>query len=128
MPANLPTTPQSAPPNFYSQVGQMSSGPGQAPGAPGSPDPSKPASMDADHEFLDTVTQLLTVLAKIGDMKPRGQDITKYTQAAADAMKDCVKQVFNQDMPAPGTQPSAASSAGAPPDMGTGGGVGAPGQ
>lgn len=82
---DLPKTPQSAPPNFYSQVGQ-----GQ--GA------SKGASKDKDTEFLESVTKLLNVLGKMGKLEPRGMDVSKYTQAAADALKECVKHVFNQDM------------------------------
>lgn len=135
MPANLPSTPESAPPNFYQQVGAMASGPGGGAGQAGAGQPGQPATpapLDADHEFLDMVNKLLTVLAKMGQMQPRGQDITKFTQAAADAMKACVKSVFNQDVDAgtgqqPGQDGTAAGAAAAPAtaDMGTGAGAAA---
>lgn len=108
----------------------MASGPGGGAGQPGANGaPAKP-TMDQDHEFLDLTTKLLTFLAKIGQMTPRGQDVTKYTQAAADAMKECVKAVFNQDLDGsdgstPGTDGSAAGAAAAPAtaDMGSGSGA-----
>lgn len=136
MPAELPSTPQSAPPNFYSQVGKMASGPGSSQQAAGAATATaaKPGPMDADHEFLETVTKLLTVLAKIGQMQPRGQDVSKYTQAAADAMKQCVSAVFGTDMgeagaaQTPGSEGTAAASASGPgADVGTGAGGGTQG-
>lgn len=103
-----PTTPsatsQSAPPNFYSQAGQMAAqgpaaggvaGAGGAAAAGGAGQPG--GGKDQDHQFLDMTTKLLSVIQKMQDMKPRGQDVSKELQAAADAVKQAVSKVFGKD-------------------------------
>ncbi len=107
--ASLPTTPTAAPPNFYSQAGAMQAGqagagPGQAAATPGD-DPTK------DQEFLENTTKLLGILDKMSELKPRGQDVSKFMQAAAAPIKDCVKHVFNQDPTAAGSTPADGSVA-----------------
>ncbi len=116
--ASLPTTPTAAPPNFYSQAGAMQAGQtsaGQAtPATPGD-DPTK------DQEFLENTTKLLGILDKMSELKPRGQDVSKFMQAAAAPIKDCVKHVFNQDPTAAGSTPADGSVA----DTGAAGAAGA---
>lgn len=105
MPSQTPpsATTGSAPPNFYSQAGQMAAqGPaaggvagagGAAAAGAGQPGGGK----DQDHQFLDMTTKLLSVIQKMQDMKPRGQDVSKELQAAADAVKQAVSKVFGKD-------------------------------
>jgi hypothetical protein len=99
----LPKTAQSAPPNFYSQAGQMAAGQsdsgGNSAGGPGgsSAGPSTPGSgtdpSEAKSEFVQNMAKLLKVLAAMGKTKPNGVDIKKYTDAAAQVMHDCLEQV-----------------------------------
>lgn len=119
----LPRTSAGAPPNFYSQVGSMGGGqPGQGqPGQqqqPGQPDASSQAAAtpDPDREFLEATTKLLTVLGKMGKMQPRGMDVSKFTDAAAQSIKDCVTHVFTKDKgkQTPGTSAGAAANANPP--------------
>src|SRR5271154_1021603 len=114
---NLPTTPQSAPPNFYAQAGQMAAAnPGSAGGQAAAGGAGAAAPKDADHQFLDMTTKLLSVIQKMQDMKPRGQDVSKELQAAADAVKQAVSKVFGKDGMAgagAGTDQTAAGDAGA---------------
>lgn len=92
----LPSTPQSAPPNFYSQVGQIAAG--QGGGAQGAAQPATPAAAaappDADQQFLAATNKLLDVLNKMKAMKPRGQDISKYMDAMSQTCKQCIESVF----------------------------------
>ena len=134
MAGNLPSTPQSAPPNFYSQVGQMAAGQqGGGAGAAGGDQSQQPSQPDPDQQFLEMVNKLLKVLQQMGDMKPRGQDITKYMKSMSDTAKDCIKAVYGgKGVPqAPGTDSSQSTtpqppnaggqpgtSAGAPPETG----------
>ena len=117
MALDLPSTPQSAPPNFYAQAGQMAAGQAGA----GAKKPTK----DPDHEFLDTVTKLLTVFSKMEKMKPGGKDISKFTKAMADTAKDCLKFV-SSDAGDGGDQGSAAGAAGDATGDAGGGGAAAP--
>jgi hypothetical protein len=135
-----PTTPSatagSAPPNFYSQAGQMAAqGPaaGGVAGAGGAAAAGQPGGgKDQDHQFLDMTTKLLSVIQKMQDMKPRGQDVSKELQAAADAVKQAVSKVFGKDgMAGDGsdqTGDSTDAGAGVSADGGAagGGGGGAP--
>jgi hypothetical protein len=94
----LPSTPQSAPPNFYSQVGQMAAGQGgpQQGGSATQPAPAAAAATppDADQQFLAATTKLMDVLNKMKAMKPRGQDISKYMDAMGQTCKQCIESVF----------------------------------
>jgi len=94
----LPSTPQPAPPNFYSQVGNMAAGQpgGNAAGQGASPGTPAPAAQppDADQQFLEMINKLMKVIQGMSDMKPRGQDISKYMDAMSQTAKDCLKQVF----------------------------------
>lgn len=117
--ATLPRTPGSAPPNFYSQVGAQGGQPAPGPGAQGpggqqvGAPPPQPKPQDPDQDFLDSVEKLLVVLNKLGEMQPRGMNVSKYTGAAAQAIKDMSKHVFS-GKPAKGTQQTpGTSSAGA---------------
>src|SRR5271154_7536767 len=112
---NLPTTPQSAPPNFYAQAGQMAAANPGAGAAGGAGAGGASAPKDADHQFLDMTTKLLSVLQKMQDMKPRGVDVSKELQAAADAVKQAVSTVFGKDgmAGADGADQTVAGSAGA---------------
>jgi|SRR5882762_1557698 len=125
-------TPQNgAPPSIYSQQGQMmaqqSSGPGTSPADQAATAGAGGNDKDTQN-YVDTITKLIALLGSIGSMKPKGQDITKYTQAAADALKEGFKQVMGVDFDSsmvPGTTPTADQTVGAPPDLGTGlGGAG----
>lgn len=130
----LPRTPASAPPNFYSQVGQMGTNQiqqgatGQQAAQQQNPDQSQSPSTgpDPDREFLEASTKLLTVLDKLGEMKPRGLDVTKYTKAMAQVMKDCMKQVFTGGKKGqlPGSTSSAEDAGTNPADQTTGAGAG----
>jgi hypothetical protein len=125
----LPRTPGSAPPNFYTQVGQQGGapgGPGQAGAAGGGqqgqqPPPQQQApGQNPDQDFIDISEKMLTALAKMGMMQPKGQNIAKYTQAMAQTLKDCMKNVFGQGGgkgTAKGTPGSTSSAA----DQGVGG-------
>src|ERR1035437_1061157 len=92
--ADLPKTQAPAPPNFYSNAAAMSGGGAQ-------PAAKKPAAAaggtNPDQEFLANVTKLLKVLDQLGEMKPKGKHITKFTQAAADAMQEALKSVYGDD-------------------------------
>lgn len=87
---------------------------------------------DQDHQFLDMTTKLLSVIQKMQDMKPRGQDVSKELQAAADAVKQAVSKVFGKDGMAGDSSDQAGDStdagAGVSADVsgGAGGGGGAP--
>lgn len=120
MALDLPSTPQSAPPNFYAQAGQMAAGQGAAGPAAG----GKKAK-DPEHEFLDMTTKLLTVFAKMEAMKPAGKDISKFTKAMADTAKDMVKFV-STDAGDGGGQDSAAATPGDATGDAGGGGAAAP--
>src|SRR5277367_488802 len=105
MPPTLPSTPSAAPPNFYSAVGQLGAGQpgagqgGQAPASqPNSPGGTPDPQAAQDQEFLENTTKLLGILQKMGAMTPKGQDISKYTKAAAQAMEDCIKNVYHQNL------------------------------
>lgn len=102
---DLPKTKPAAPPNFYENAAAMSGG---------SKKPGKSAASGTDQEFLNNVTKLLKVLDTLGQMKPKGKDITKYTQAAADSMQEALKQVYGEDSEdqTPGADASAGDSAG----------------
>lgn len=124
MASSLPSTPQSAPPNFYSQVGNMAAGQsggaqaagqqaGSAAGQPGTPP-------DADQQFLEMVNKLLKVLQQMSDMKPNGQDVSKYMQAMSQTAKDCIKSVYGggdqtQDASASADMGDSGAAAGAQP-------------
>ena len=87
-----------APPNFYSQAGQMAAqGPAAGGMAAAGAGAGGASPKDADHQFLDMTTKLLSVLQKMQDMKPRGMDVSKELQAAADAVKQAVSTVFGKD-------------------------------
>lgn len=99
--STLPRTAGSAPPNFYTQVGPQ--GQGQAPQgiganggqpAPQAQPPAPAAPPSPEQDFLDSTTKLLTVLDKMSKMQPRGMDISKYTDAAAQAIKSAQQYVF----------------------------------
>lgn len=90
-------TSQSAPPNFYSQAGQMAAQGPAAGGVAGAGGAAAAGGKDQDHQFLDMTTKLLSVIQKMQDMKPRGQDVSKELQAAADAVKQAVSKVFGKD-------------------------------
>jgi|SRR5882672_6224134 len=123
-------TPQNgAPPSIYSQQGQMmaqqSSGPGTSPADQAATAGTSGGNDKDTQNYVDTITKLIALLGSIGSMKPKGQDITKYTQAAADALKEGFKQVMGVDFDSsmvPGTTPTADQTVGAPPDLGTGSG------
>jgi len=119
MAVDIPSTPQSAPPNFYAQAGQMAAG--QAAPAGGGGKKQK----DPEHEFLDMTTKLLTVFAKMEPMKPGGKDISKYTKAMADTAKDMVKFV-STDSGDGGDQGSAAGTPGDATGDAAGGGAATP--
>ena len=74
----LPGASQQAPPNFYQQAAAMS-------GSKAKPSP------DDKQEFLTSVTKLLSVLGKMGKMKPNGVDISKYMKAAADSVEKALQ-------------------------------------
>lgn len=115
--ADLPKTQPAAPPNFYSNAAAM--------GAPAQPKQKPaPANSPTDQEFLNNVTKLLKVLDQLGTMKPKGKDISKYTQAAADSMQEALKMVYADDDgdQVPGADANAADAGGGIPAGG-----GAPG-
>jgi hypothetical protein len=146
----LPKTAQSAPPNFYSQAGQMAAGQGAGAGAGGksaggpggsSAGPATPGSgvdpSEAKSEFVQNMAKLLKVLAAMGKTKPNGVDIKKYTDAAAQVMHDCLEQVSTggDDNQTPDTtdqgSPADVGSTGppaaaAPPGGGAGAGASSP--
>jgi hypothetical protein len=117
MALDLPSTPQSAPPNFYAQAGKMAAGPD--PGAAGGPGAKKPK--DPDHEFLDMITKLLTVFSKMETMKPGGKDISKFTKSMADTAKDALKFVSSDTGDGGGQGGAAATPGDATGDAGGGG-------
>jgi hypothetical protein len=63
--------------------------------------------------------KMLTVLAKLGKMKPNGVDISKYCKAAAQVLKDCMEQVSTGGNDTPDSSSSAAESGTAPADVGS---------
>ena len=111
--ATTPTpTPGQAPPNIY-----------QA--AAGASAPKAKPSGDDKQEFLTSVTKLLTILGKMGKMKPGGVDISKYMKAAADAVEKAVEAVYGgkqDDSTGTSTDTTgdaeASASATPPPDTG----------
>ena len=109
----LPKTAESAPPNFYNQVGAMAAGAGgssQAGGAAG----GKQGKVET--EFLEAATKLLKVFEKMETMKPNGQDVSKQVKAAADAINEAMKVAYGSD-----AQSAAGEGAGA--DTGDQGGA-----
>lgn len=86
---DMPRTQGGAPPSFYNSVASM---PGQQ-SSQGQPGQQGGGGGDSD-KFIEMTTKLLTVLSSMQAMKPNGMDVTKYTQAAADAMKSCLKNVL----------------------------------
>jgi hypothetical protein len=119
--ATTPVTPgsQDAPPNFYAQA---------AKGSGGAPKPK--GSTDDKQEFLTSVTKLLTVLAKMGKLKPNGVDISKEMKAAASAVEQALTKTSgsgdDSTSPAADSTGDAQPAAGgaASPDTGsTGGGA-----
>ena len=84
---DIPKTPQAAPPNFYSQVGQM---------AASQPSSAAPKQGKVEADFLDAVTKLLKVLDKLSEMKPNGKDVKQFTDAAAQSIKDALKTVYGE--------------------------------
>ena len=121
MPTDLPTTPQSAPPNFYSQAGQMAAGAG-GPGAAGAGKKGKP-SKDDKQAFLEMVTKLLGVFSKMESMKPEGKDISKFTKAMAKTASDCLTFVSTDS--GDGSAASTAAGAGSDASGDAGGAAGA---
>lgn len=129
MASPLPQTPQSAPPNFYSQVGSMAAGQGNKPaasaagggsgaaqsgqgqagagGAAGQPTPSD--------QFLEMVPKLKKVLQQMKELQPNGQDVSKYMDAMDSTLMDCVTHVFGgaDQTQTPGAD--TATTAAAPP-------------
>jgi hypothetical protein len=107
-----------APPNFYAAAAQ---GAGGAPKAKG--------STDDKQEFLTSVTKLLTVLAKMGKLKPNGVDISKEMKAAASAVEQALTKTSGSGDAS--TSPAsdstgdaqAAASGAASPDTGSTGGA-----
>lgn len=101
-----------------SQPGAGGQDAGASGGQPGTPSGQGGGTGAEDQEFLENVTKLLGILQKMGEMKPKGQDVSKYTKAAADAMEDCIKNVYNQQL----GQGNGSASSG---DDSSGGGAGA---
>lgn len=141
MPQPIPQTPPPGPPNFYSQAGAMAAGQGGSPqqgqpgaaGAGGQPGSAAGPGQNSpqDQEFLDNMTKLLGILDKMSSMKPKGQDVSQFMQAAAAPLKDCAKQVFKQDLGMPGqtaadgsVADTATAGAAAPPSAAGGGAPG----
>lgn len=89
MALDLPSTPQSAPPNFYSQAGQMAAGQS----APAAKSKAKGEGPDDKQQFLQMITKLLSVFTKMEKMKPNGKDISKFTKAMAKTAEDCLTAV-----------------------------------
>lgn len=108
----LPSASSDAPPNFYQQAAQMSGG-----------KPKKAAS-DDKQEFLTSVTKLLSVLGKMGKMKPNGVDISKFMKAAADSVEKALQATSGDGDTSGGATGDATGDAGAsagaspPPDTG----------
>ena len=115
---DLPKTAQSAPPNFYSQAGTGA-------GGAGTPDDKAGASGDgqsadeAHSEFVQNVAKLLTVLQKMGKSKPNGVDISKYTKACSQVLKDCLEQVSTGGSAVPGGSAPGAEEGSPPADVGS---------
>jgi hypothetical protein len=107
----LPKTPESAPPNFYNQVGAMAAG-GAGSGQQASTE-GNAAGGKTEHDFLEAITKLLKVLDKLEAMKPNGKDVSKYTKAAAEAMKDCMKEVYGDKAQSAAGEGTADDQAGA---------------
>lgn len=96
----LPSASQQAPPNFYEAAAKMQGAGGQA-GAAGQGGQAGQAGQsttagpkDPDREFLETVPKLLRIFEKMEDLKPNGQDISKFMQSMAQTLKDCTKTVY----------------------------------
>jgi hypothetical protein len=104
--ATTPVTPgsQDAPPNFY-QAAAQGSAPAKAKG-----------STDDKQEFLTSVTKLLTVLAKMGKLKPNGVDISKEMKAAATAVEQALTKTSGSGDAS--TSPAADSTGDAQPAAG----------
>jgi hypothetical protein len=98
---SMPQTPQSAPPNFYSNnpSTQQGAGGGKSAGGAGgsSAGPGTPGSGtdpgEAKSEFVANVAKLLKIFTAMGKTKPNGVDIKKYTDAMAQIAHDCLEQV-----------------------------------
>lgn len=108
---DMPKTPQGAPPSFYNQAAGMAATGGGA----AQPSSKQPAPDPDTQKFVQMTDKLLTVLGAMQIMKPNGIDVTKFTQAAADSIKQCVEAVKGGETQQPGgTMPSAADSGTAP--------------
>lgn len=124
----LPKTPQSAPPNFYSQAGSGSAGGSSGSSSAGGPGgsssgPGTPGSgMDPNEEhsqFVTNMGKLLTVMNKMEKIKPNGVDISKYMKAASQVLKDCMEQVATGGEDTPDASATAADQTSAPANVGS---------
>jgi hypothetical protein len=64
--------------------------------------------------FMQAVTQLLDVFKKLGDMKPNGADVTKFTQAMSDTAHEMLNSVYK----GPGAKAGGGTPADSTGDMG----------
>lgn len=96
--SSLPSATPSTPPNFYEQAAKMS------------PAQPKGKSADADTEFLNATTKLLSIFGKMEKMKPNGQDISKDMQAMSQMLKDTIKRVMKGEAGEPEGQTQATDS------------------
>lgn len=120
---SLPKTPQSAPPNFYSQAGSQqggsqAGGPGGSSAGPGTP--GSGADPNEEHsQFVTNMGKLLTVMNKMEKIKPNGVDISKYMKAASQVLKDCMEQVSTGGADTPDASATASEEGSAPANVGS---------
>ena len=98
-----------APPNFYEQAAQAPQGA-----------PAKQDFTQANTEFQNAVTKLLSIFDKLEKMKPNGMDISKNIKAMAQTLKDTQSMVFE------GSETEEAIGTGQPTPGTTGAATGAP--
>lgn len=130
--SSLPQTSASAPPNFYSNAGQMAA---QQPGGGGASGgstagPATPGSgvdpAEAKSEFVQNMAKLLKIFQAMGKTKPNGVDIKKYTDAMAQIAHDMMEQVSTGGEGTPDTDggsPADVGSTGPPAAAGAGAGA-----